>query len=642
MKRLHACLIIFAVGLTGCRDRGGPAEPVPVAAETAALPSDIEAQVHSFCGAACHAYPPAESFPRHHWRAEVERGYRFFDKSGLALTPPKLGHVIRYYEERSPEDYPPATITPAAHPLSVEFEKLSYPAPAAAERPMISHLQAVRLSTPGSADALTLLASDMQAGRILALNPRDSSPAWKELAKVPNPAHAEVVDLDGDGILDILVADLGSFPPTDRRCGSVVWLRGKRDGTFEPVTLLANVGRVADVRAADFRGTGKLDLVVAVFGLHDTGEILFLENRTADWAKPEFAPHVLDARHGAIHVPVTDLNGDGRPDFVALISQEHEVVVGFLNEGGGRFAKKTLYAAPHPGWGISGIELVDMNGDGRLDVLYTNGDILDEPYLWKPYHGVQWLENTRRSEVRAPADRGHVRRAPCRRREGDRERRCPTSWRSASCRPTSSPIGPCGRPTRWCSSSRSRRASSSGTHWRPRRATRSSARPRTCTEPVESIWSSGTSALRRRRTRSPSGRIAASDVEARIAHRTERGCACCLLAVFLRPGGHASSVVVLGECGVCRPVVGVEVHGREEPLHRDLLPAGSREDHAHLVVQARVERMLREFAARQFAEPFIPFLHLFRPGELSLCLFHLPLLLEGLEEKPVRLVVVRQ
>ena len=34
-----------------------------------------------------------------------------------------------------------------------------------------------------------------------------------------------------------------------------------------------------------------------------------------------------------------------------------------------------------------------MNGDGKLDILYTNGDILDEPYLLKPYHGIQWLEN---------------------------------------------------------------------------------------------------------------------------------------------------------------------------------------------------------------------------------------------------------
>jgi FG-GAP-like repeat len=132
---------------------------------------------------------------------------------------------------------------------------------------------------------------------------------------------------------------------------------------------------------------------VGVFGLHATGEILLLENQTTDWAKPQFVPRVIDPRHGTIHVPVTDLNGDGKPDFVALISQEHETVVAFINEGGGKFRKKTLYSAPHPAWGSSGIELTDLNGDGKLDILYTNGDILDEPYLWKPYHGVQWLEN---------------------------------------------------------------------------------------------------------------------------------------------------------------------------------------------------------------------------------------------------------
>jgi hypothetical protein len=202
------------------------------------------------------------------------------------------------------------------------------------------------------------------------------------------------VDLDGDGILDVLVANLGSFYPTDDRCGSVVWLRGRPDGTFTPIPLLEGVGRVADVRAADFRGVGKLDLVVAAFGWRKTGEVLYLENRTTDWSRPKFVPRMLDARHGAIHVPVGDIDGDGRPDFVALISQEHETVVAFLNQGDGKFKKKTLYQAPHPGYGSSGIELVDLNGDGLLDVLYTNGDSLDPPYLLKPYHGVQWLENT--------------------------------------------------------------------------------------------------------------------------------------------------------------------------------------------------------------------------------------------------------
>jgi hypothetical protein len=245
---------------------------------------------------------------------------------------------------------------------------------------------------------LDVLACEMRLGQVLVLQPYAPEPAWRVLySHGPdqgfNPAHAEVVDLDGDGIKDILVANLGYFGPTDARCGSVLWLRGLGDGRFEPYPLLEGVGRVADVQAADFRGTGKLDLVVAAFGWRNTGEILYLENQTTDWKQPRFVPHVLDDRHGGIHVPVADLNGDGKPDFVALISQEHETVVAFLNEGGGRFRKETVYTAPHPAYGSSGIQLVDLNGDGRPDVLYTNGDSLDPPYLLKPYHGVQWLEN---------------------------------------------------------------------------------------------------------------------------------------------------------------------------------------------------------------------------------------------------------
>lgn len=393
--------ILIVGGFVGCASNPVPEPtPDPTPAQPTALPEDIEVQVHNFCGGTCHAYPPPDSFPRLHWAAEVQRGFRFFDKSGLALTPPKLAHVVQYYEQKAPEEYPPANIVQATRPLSVRLEPVSYPPPAGQSRPMISNLKAIRLPPPGVTDPaavarepVTLLACDMQGGRILALRPADPAPAWRVLAKVPNPAHAEVADLNRDGILDILVADLGSFPPTDRKCGSIVWLRGKPDGTFEPITLLANVGRVADVQAADFRGTGKLDLVVGVFGLHESGEILFLENRTTNWDRPEFVPSVLDSRDGAIHVPVIDLNSDGKLDFVALIAQEHEVIVAFLNEGEGKFRKQTLYSAPHPGWGSSGIALVDMNADGRTDILYTNGDILDEPYLWKPYHGIQWLEN---------------------------------------------------------------------------------------------------------------------------------------------------------------------------------------------------------------------------------------------------------
>jgi hypothetical protein len=369
----------------------------PPSARPPAHPADIAERVHAFCGTACHAYPPPDSFPRDHWRMEVERGYRFFEQSGLPLAPPPFESVVHYYEQKAPREFPPISWPAPSRPTGIEWRPQSFPGPPGIDGFAISHVNLVRLpelGKPPKADGpLDILACDMKNGLVMLLRPYEERPAWKILARLSHPAHAEVVDLDGDGIPDILVADLGSFVPTDRRCGKVVWLRGNKDGSFAPITLLDNVGRVADVQAADFRGIGKLDLVVAVFGWQSAGELLFLENQSAGGKPPTFASRVIDGRHGTIHVPVIDLNKDGKPDFIALISQEHETVVAFVNEGGGKFRPQTLYSAPHPGYGSSGIQLVDLDGDGEVDVLYTNGDSLDKPFLYKPYHGVQWLKN---------------------------------------------------------------------------------------------------------------------------------------------------------------------------------------------------------------------------------------------------------
>jgi FG-GAP-like repeat len=356
-------------------------------------------KIDYFCSQ-CHAYPQPEILPRAAWKAEIEQAFQFFKESNRNTQAPAIGDVIRHYEEGAPVELPLPVLARAASPLPVSFQRIQCPALAEAPAPAISNVNLVHLFDERRLD---VLACDMHAGLVMTLSPYagkgpSGAPGrlpggWKVLGRVPNPAHAEVVDLDGDGVKDILIANLGSPEPTNRREGSVVWLRGNRDGSFTPVTLLDRVGRVADVQAADFRGTGKLDLVVAVFGWRTTGEVLYLENQTIDWSHPVFVPHVLDERHGAVHVPVGDLNGDGRPDFVALISQEHETIEAFLNEGNGRFRKETIYKGPHPAYGSTGIQLVDLNGDGKLDVLYTNGDSFDRPHVLRPYHGIQWLEN---------------------------------------------------------------------------------------------------------------------------------------------------------------------------------------------------------------------------------------------------------
>jgi hypothetical protein len=388
---------LAALALGGCNRNGSNDEPPPV---TLAESKDLPQRVHTFCGA-CHPYPPADTFPRSVWKDQVERGYMLFNRSGYAMIPPSIEEVVKYYEARAPEKLPPADIKRADHPLPVNFLRKDYPVYSGwpdVSAPHVSNVNLVHLTDDKKFD---VLACDMQGGAVMLLRPYVANPKWEVLYgtgmdKGFNPAHTEIVDLDGDGIKDILVANLGSYLPTDRLCGSVIWLRGLGDNKYEPITLMDKVGRVADVQFADFNGDKKLDLIVAAFGWNNVGEIYYLENLTKKGEKPSaktFKKNIVDTRHGAIHVPIADLNGDGKPDFVALISQEHETVVAFINRGGGNFEKQTLYKASHPGYGSSGIQLVDLNGDGKLDVLYTNGDVLDKPYLLKPYHSIQWLEN---------------------------------------------------------------------------------------------------------------------------------------------------------------------------------------------------------------------------------------------------------
>jgi hypothetical protein len=367
------------------------AKPADIPAiDTTEVAESSPEDVHRLCGA-CHPYPPPETFPRSAWRKEVTQGFEFFHKDlNHHFTYPPLDGVVRYYEKRAPLSLPLGSRTVAPHPLPVRFERGDFALPNVQQPPGTTHVNLVHLF---SKDAFDILVCDAVGKQVLAFSPYTSPPKWTVLASGLCAAHAEVVDLDRDGIPDVIVAVLGSFNATDDRVGSVVWLKGTKEGTFTPITLLDGVGRVADVRAADFSENGKLDLVVAEFGWHESGAIHLLENQTTDWAKPKFVPRVLDSRHGTTHVPVADLNGDGRPDFVAVISQEYETVVAFINEGGGRFRKETIYTAPHPAWGCNGIQLVDLDGDGDLDVLLSNGDSLDPPYLLRPDHGVTWLEN---------------------------------------------------------------------------------------------------------------------------------------------------------------------------------------------------------------------------------------------------------
>jgi hypothetical protein len=206
---------------------------------------------------------------------------------------------------------------------------------------------------------------------------------------VGGPAHIEVADLRGTGHLDVLVASMGVIPPDNDKIGSVVVLENDGSNHFTNHVLLENVARVTYVKAAHLTQSGRLDLVVGQFG-YTEGEIRWMENLGGG----QFRSHRLLDLPGTIHAPVADLNGDGHQDIVALVSHGSQEVHAFMNDGAGNFRDRVLYGSTNKDYGSSGLTIADVNLDGRPDIVYTNGDGFDYATPGsRPWHGVQWLEN---------------------------------------------------------------------------------------------------------------------------------------------------------------------------------------------------------------------------------------------------------
>ncbi len=389
-------VILYAVLLacSGCTDATQDSKTAEgrneasIALQVSKVAAATDAEVTVFCGA-CHAVPVPGSFPKDAWYDEVKRGFNFYYDSGRKdLTPPRLTSVVSWYQQRAPKQLAEPEQTEAnSSPLEFKFRMIDVPVNSVES----AAVSVARLADP-KLNPSRVWVSDMRRGVVVNCDVND--PKNADVIRIgSHPAGTCDVDLDQNGSMDLVVADLGSFLPEDHSKGQVLWLPGSDSNTLKPATciILDSIGRVADVQPADMDNDGDQDLVVAEFGWHKTGGIHVVFNDVDKTGERTFRDLRLDSRPGTIHVPVTDLDGDGRLDFVALISQEHEVIEAFLNREAG-FEKVRLYAAPDPSYGSSGIELTDIDGDGDADILYTVGDTFDS-YLIKPYHGIWLLRN---------------------------------------------------------------------------------------------------------------------------------------------------------------------------------------------------------------------------------------------------------
>ncbi len=304
--------------------------------------------------------------------------------TGLPISQ-MITHILKGAREEESSTVPPA---PTSRP-KIDFLSAAPIGFPTADSPRVGSVTLADLDRDGLQDVLVC---DMLANRVGWIR-QSPAGAYRETwvsPVLPAPARVDPVDLDRDGDTDLVVACMGQLFPSNDKIGSVAVLENDGKQGFTPHDLVERIARVTDARGADFDGDGDVDLIVGQFG-YDDGETRWLEN-LGGW---QFRSHILQSLSGPIHTIPADIDGDGDSDVISLVSQEWEEIYLFENDGRGHFKSHLLWGSTNEDYGSSGIRLTDMNRDGRLDILYTNGDAFDYlPPRPRPWHSVQWLENT--------------------------------------------------------------------------------------------------------------------------------------------------------------------------------------------------------------------------------------------------------
>lgn len=323
--------------------------------------------------------------PKHAWPRVGNTMINIMKQMNVPIEHTTMDRIIDYYYANSPtslEQIP----DDFADPL-LRFDTESHGFELSHERPQVTGVTFADLSGDGLENDVVV--TDNNLGAVTWLRFENGESKEKIIAGIPAPVDVDPLDFDGDGDIDLAVSAMGQMHPVDELIGEFHLLLNNGDGTFEQRVLVENTPRITDSAAADFDGDGDIDFVLAMFGWRFTGAIGFLEQV----APGDFKLREIAKINGCMQIEINDCNGDGLPDFVGLINQQHESIVQFVNQGGGEFTSEVIMRANHPAFGLSSMKLHDLDQDGDIDILFTNGDMMDENPEAKPYHGVRWLEN---------------------------------------------------------------------------------------------------------------------------------------------------------------------------------------------------------------------------------------------------------
>lgn len=386
MRPMHVFLLIFSVlilalACSGPKNDSGNTENKEV--------DSIELYAKQVCSS-CHEYVAPDALPRLTWTGLVlpvmagkmgiydyegqEMPTERSDKDIPADYYPekpiipyhKFKEIFEFYEKNAPETLPSQSRSVLIGEATTRFNP-KFPNLPPDDAPLTTFVKirpdhSLVLGAGGAHSRIGLFNSKLE-------------PQW--VMGIPSaPAYVDF----GSGN-DWLLTCLGSVMPSNKKEGKLYSMRTSATAPpAKPVELLSVLPRPVQIQRTDMDGNGVQDYLINGFG-HLAGKLYWLKNGK------QGNEEILKADPGAIKSVLTDWDKDGKTDVVCMFTQGKEEIVWFRNMGGGKYESKQLLGFS-PVNGSSSFELVDINKDGLVDIVYTCGDNADYSIALKNFHGV--------------------------------------------------------------------------------------------------------------------------------------------------------------------------------------------------------------------------------------------------------------
>lgn len=212
----------------------------------------------------------------------------------------------------------------------------------------------MRISNPLFSLAAITAATVLSASHSAEAQPFGGFAPGAFFATDSSPREVALGDLDGDGNLDVVVANLGP--------GNVGVLLGNGDGTFAPQVTYMTSLFPQSVALGDLDGDGHLDIAVTT-GFNDSVGVL-LGNGDGSFG-PEMSFNAINAPES---MALGDLDGDDDLDIV-VPNSSNDIVSVLVGNGDGTFAAPLTFAV---GDAPQSVALDDLDNDGDLDMTVAN------------------------------------------------------------------------------------------------------------------------------------------------------------------------------------------------------------------------------------------------------------------------------